>query len=326
MLLARELHLADRWQRGFPLCPSPFAAIAGQHGMAEAEVIDAFSALHRSQMLSRIGAVVKPNIAGASTLAAISCSNTEIEHVAAIVSAERYVNHNYERDHPINLWFVIAAPDEAELARSLDRVRRKTGHEVLKLRLQRAYHIDLGFPLSGGRTMQRSGPSHCRGATAGEKILLGAIEDGLPICSRPYAAVAAGLGWPEEHVIGQLSQMLEAGIVTRLGCVLRHREIGFKANAMVVWNVPDEAVDAAGQRLAEAAHVTLCYRRNRVLPDWPYNLFAMLHGRDEGAVRQHIKAIMLQTGLHAYDSSILFSRRCFVQRGARFSPGRRSAA
>jgi DNA-binding Lrp family transcriptional regulator len=116
----------------------------------------------------------------------------------------------------------------------------------------------------------------------------------------------------------RLDTMIAAGIISRFGCVLRHREIGYTANAMAVWDVDDERVAAAGRRLAEHADVTLCYRRNRWLPGWRYNLYAMVHGRDEPSVRAIIERVTGASGLAGAARAILFSRRCFVQRGARF--------
>lgn len=313
------LLLADRWQRDFPLTERPFAEVAAAHDLTEAEAVEGFASLMRNGTLSRIGAVVRPHAAGASTLAALSCPAEDIERIAGIVSAEPFVNHNYERDHAINLWFVVAAPDEDALAATLSRVSRNTGCAVLDLRLERPYHIDLGFGLANGERRPSAMRAVERRATAREKTLLAALEDGLPLEPRPYGAVADRLGWPEQDVIAALRRLIDDGIIARFGCVIRHREVGYTANAMAVWDVPGEWVDAAGHRLAGEAGVTLCYRRNRVRPAWTYNLFAMVHGTDAAAVRRRIGKITQAAGLPDCKSDILFSRRCFTQRGARFS-------
>ena len=320
------LVVADQWQRGFPLCPRPFAAIAAAHDLSEAETLSALGGLQANGMLSRIGAVVRPNRAGASTLAAVSCPPHLVQPTAEIISAEAFVNHNYERQHAINLWFVVAAPSRDELEATLLRITRKTGFEILDLRLERPHHIDLGFGLSGPGTKTSCNDAPARLATAEETAVLAAIEDGLPLVAHPYAAVAQGLGWTETQVLGLLHQMLSDGIISRLGCVIRHRSVGYTANAMAVWDVPEAEADATGERLAREADVTLCYRRNRWLPAWPYNLFAMIHGRSEEAVRKRIAGIAEATGLSGHPNAILFSRRCFKQRGARFAGPARQAA
>jgi DNA-binding Lrp family transcriptional regulator len=324
--LDRDLALADAWQRGFPLMARPFAEVARRHDIGEADVLWSFKTLATKGQLSRIGAVVRPNCAGASTLAAISVPSDRLEKVAAIVSAEPFVNHNYERDHAINLWFVVAAPNQIELSGTLRRIETKTGRELIDLRLIEPYHIDLGFGLVSGRARKQSDQRARRAASAQERELLAAIEEGLPLVERPYAAIADCLRWKETEVIAALSGMITDGIISRFGCVIRHREVGFAANAMAVWDVADEKTGETGRRLAEHAEVTLCYRRNRALPSWRYNLFAMVHGREESSVRDSVERLTRASGLAGAPRDILFSRRCFVQRGARFRSQQQAAA
>jgi DNA-binding Lrp family transcriptional regulator len=123
---------------------------------------------------------------------------------------------------------------------------------------------------------------------------------------------------PEEDVLDTLRGWLESGVVRRVGAVVRHRKLGYLANAMVVWDVPDDEVAAAGQRLAADGAVTLCYRRPRVLPGWPYNLFCMVHGSERSAVVYQIKRMTALHGLGRFPRATLFSRRCFSQRAARY--------
>ena len=147
-LSATELKLLDDYQRGFPLVPRPYRAVADAAGLSEAEVIEIYARLKNEGVLSRIGAVVTPNVAGASTLAAIAVPPSRLGEVAALVSAQAEVNHNYEREHAFNLWFVVTATDIRAVEEVLRRIERLAGLEVLDLPLTCSYHIDLGFPLS----------------------------------------------------------------------------------------------------------------------------------------------------------------------------------
>jgi len=151
-----------------------------------------------------------------------------------------------------------------------------------------------------------------------DKRLLGILADGLPLVSRPYAAVAARAGLAEDEVIRRLGRLIAGGIVTRLGVVVRHRELGYRANAMVVWDVPEGEIAEVGRRLAAYPFVTLCYQRPRRLPDWPYSLYCMIHGKDRAAVQAQIATLNWQAEMARYAQAVLFSRRCFKQRGARF--------
>lgn len=137
--------LINRYQRGLPLVPEPYAAMAAELGVTEADVLDTLRELKRSGVLSRVGGVVAHGRVGASTLAAMAVPQEHLEEVAAIVSARPEVNHNYEREGELNLWFVVVAADEAALERTLHDLERDTGYPVEDLRLIKAYHIDLGF-------------------------------------------------------------------------------------------------------------------------------------------------------------------------------------
>lgn len=139
--------LLDRYQRDFPMEAAPYAMIGRDLGLPETDVIARLDALKRNGAISRIGAVVAPHRAGWSTLAALAVPAGRLEEVADLVSTFPEVNHNYEREHDFNLWFVVTGEDEAHVAGILDAVRDRTGLEVLDLPLEQAFHIDLGFPL-----------------------------------------------------------------------------------------------------------------------------------------------------------------------------------
>ena len=146
-LTALEKCLLNEYQRGFPLCSSPFQVIAAQQGVTEDIVIATLTSLQQRGLISRVGPVFAPRRAGASTLAALSVPAAELESVAAYVSGFAEVNHNYEREHGYNLWFVVTAADEERVQQVLDAIQAGTGLAVLNLPLERSFYIDLGFPL-----------------------------------------------------------------------------------------------------------------------------------------------------------------------------------
>jgi len=155
--------------------------------------------------------------------------------------------------------------------------------------------------------------------------LLAAMQEGLPLTARPYARIATQLSVGEDDVLERLAVLQENGTVSRFGVVVCHRRLGYRANAMVVWDAPDDRVDDCGERLAELPFVTLSYRRPRRLPYWPYNLFCMIHGTDRRQVLAEIETATQDGGLIGRDRAVLFSRRCFKQRGARYGAVSRSA-
>jgi DNA-binding Lrp family transcriptional regulator len=158
-----------------------------------------------------------------------------------------------------------------------------------------------------------------------ERELIAAIQDGLPLVKAPYAAIARTVRMSEKEVIEGIAQLVERGVIRRFGLVLSHRDLGYRANAMVVWDIPDEHVRDIGGKLAELDYVTLCYRRPRRLPVWPYNLFCMIHGRDRLAVEALVEQAALSASAGDFPRSILFSNRRFKQRGARYAGTAREA-
>ena len=139
--------LLNDYQRDFPLVPRPFAEIGKQLGISEGEVIEDFARHIENKTISRIGAVVKPGTVGVSTLAAMKVPKEKIIEVAKIISSFDEVNHNYEREHNFNLWFVVTAPSDARLQEVLKEIEIKTGIVPMGLPMERDYHLDLGFKL-----------------------------------------------------------------------------------------------------------------------------------------------------------------------------------
>ena len=142
-----EKCLLNEYQRGFPVCAEPFAEIAAQQDVTEAQVIATLTSLQQRGLISRVGPVFAPQRAGASTLAALSVTGDRLPAVADMVSRYDEVNHNYEREHHYNLWFVVTAADEAGVRGVLEDIEMRTGLAVLDLPLGQSFYIDLGFPL-----------------------------------------------------------------------------------------------------------------------------------------------------------------------------------
>lgn len=146
------------------------------------------------------------------------------------------------------------------------------------------------------------------------------LEAGLPLAARPYQVLAERVGATEEAVLEQVRRWSEGGLFRRVGLVLKHRALGFRANAMLVMNIPDDRVDEVGRALGQARGINLCYQRPRRLPDWPYNLFCMVHGRERQQVIVLIEALLAAHGLSQVPHQLLFSTRAFKQCGGRYAP------
>ncbi len=148
-----------------------------------------------------------------------------------------------------------------------------------------------------------------------DRQLLEHIQLGLPVCPRPYLEIGRLCDMPEAEVIERLIRLKQQGLIKRFGVIVKHRQLGYRANAMIVWNVPDRLIKQLGGHISRFSFVTLCYQRPKK-PEWPYNLYCMIHGKDRPTVLTQLEQLVEACGLSSFDQEILFSLRCFKQRGA----------
>lgn len=150
-----------------------------------------------------------------------------------------------------------------------------------------------------------------------DRALIAAVQGGLPLVARPYEAIGAMLGVDGERVRTRLASMLGEGLVRRIGAVPNHYRLGFTANGMSVWDVDDTQVDALAAQVARLTGVSHCYRRTRQLPAWPYNLFAMLHGRTRAEVERQADVVASLLGPSCRSHDILYSTAILKKTGLR---------
>ncbi|WP_371170527.1 Lrp/AsnC family transcriptional regulator [Aliiroseovarius sp. 2305UL8-7] len=320
--------LLDDWQRDFPVVPRPFAELAKVTGTTEADVLTRLADLQDASRITRVGATCAPNTLSASTLAAVAAPEGQIERVAAIINEDPGVNHSYEREDQWNIWFVATGPDRDAVNASLARISDRTGLRVLDLRLMQPFNIDLGFKMNSDAAPITHASPRALDQSAirkGDKELMSILTTGMPLVPAPYAVIADQLHRSEQNVISRIRALSDAGILSRLGVIVRHRQLGWKSNAMVVWNVPEGRVSEAGTQLAALPGVTLCYERRPVADVWPYRLYCMIHAQsreDALAVLDKAKAL---PALGDVDHKVLFSTRCFRQTGAMIAKAKESA-
>ncbi len=149
--------------------------------------------------------------------------------------------------------------------------------------------------------------------------LIAAVQAGLPIAARPYAVIGESMGLSEQEVITRLAGLRQQGLIKRWGVVVKHRALGYRANAMIVINVPDERVAQVGALVSQQDCVNLCYQRPRQGDVWPYNLYCMIHGKNRETVLEQWAELRYDCNLTDYPFEVLFSRRCFKQRGALYA-------
>ncbi len=316
-----DRRLLDDFQRDFPVVERPFQVLAYTLGLSEDEVLDRLARMRAAGRITRVGATIAPGAVSASTLAAVAAPEERIEEIAALIDSEPGVNHNYQREDAWNLWFVATGPDRAHVDDTLSRIGQRTGLRVLDLRLVRPFNVDLGFRMSGGtRNVPNARKVDRSVMQPGDRDLLQALSSGLPLVVDPFLALARSLGRDGAQVMERIDVLHRAGIISRLGVIVRHRALGWSANAMVVWDLPAEQIDRAGPALAAHPGVTLCYERRPIEGVWPYRLYSMIHARSRPEAREVLGEAANLPELAGAQHKVLFSTRCFKQTGALIKP------
>ena len=319
-----DAQLIDRLHGGLPLSDRPFAEVAQRLGLSEDDLIERLDGLLASGLLSRFGPLFQiERVGGLFVLAAVAVPEARFEAVTALVNARPEVAHNYQREHALNMWFVVATEHAGDAQRVLDEIEAEIGLPVLAFPKEREFFVELRLPVDGEpqvpatRSVPPPRPTVCEPLNEFDRALIAATQGGLPLVARPYEAVAAVLGVPGLAVRDRLAQMLSAGLVRRIGAVPNHYRLGFTANGMTVWDVNDASVDDLGERIGAMPGVSHCYRRPRRLPQWRYNLFAMLHGKGREAVEQQAQQIraLLGDACHAHET--LYSSAILKKTGLR---------
>lgn len=149
------------------------------------------------------------------------------------------------------------------------------------------------------------------------KILL-EIQRGLPFDRHPYRVIAKKVGCSEADVLEYIEALRDERVISRFGLIVRHRNLGYQHNAMVVWDIPDGKVDDIARKMSEIRCINLCYRRPRVPPDWPYNLFCMIHAKNRDFVHDALTEIKADLEINEYPCAILFSEKAYKQTAAKY--------
>jgi heme b synthase len=318
---ATDKKILTEVQAGLPVAARPFDLLAERIGVPANEVLGRLAHLQSKGLIRRLGPVFDSQRLGyVSTLVAGRVPPERLAEVARLAAALPGVTHCYERRHPWNLWFTLTSRSAREIEDVLADLRKKTGiAELYSLPALAIYKIRVHFDLTGESAAPEAaapgppGPAIVLGEP--EKELVRLLQDGLPLEREPFAGVAQRLRWPAARVIGQIREWLAAGVIRRFGAVVRHQTLGYAANAMSVFRVPEERVDEAGRRLAGFAAISHCYRRP-TLPEFPYNLFAMVHGRTEDEIRALVDGAAKDLGLP--DPAVLFSAAEFKKTSMRY--------
>ena len=313
----------NRWQGNFPLADTPYALVADELGIDSTELIALIQDLLEQGILSRFGPLYDADsMGGGLTLAALSVPKENYETTARMVNAMPEVAHNYQREHRLNMWFVIATETPDLLQAAIDRIEQEVNLPVYNFPKLQTFYLGLWLDLDADdkvSTIPVPGPLKQGGMIIDEldRKIVRATQAGLPLQAEPYSEVADVCGCDTQTVIERMQRMLNCGVIRRIGAVPNHYRLGLHANGMSVWDVDDKRLLELGSQVGRLDFVSHSYERPRHLPLWPYNLFAMIHGHDREEVMQKQAQIAALLGSDCRHSDLLFSTRILKKTGLR---------
>ena len=311
--------LLDRIQRFFPLVPRPYRVLSEDLDVDEKGVRDHIRALKEQNLVRQISAIFNTGALGyRSSLVAMAVDEDHIEAAAEVINSYPGVSHNYLRPGSYNLWYTIAVPPWKSMKATVEELAaRAGGWSTLILPAIRKYKLAVVLEVleeGEGDAPEERNESPLLEATASFKPtaqnirIVRCIQEDLPLVERPFAAWGESLGMSEEGLLELMAGWVSQGIIRRFAAVLNHRRVGFRGNGMVVWSCPEDLIDRYGTILSSYPEVSHCYHRP-AYPEWPYNLYAMVHGRTEDEC--HKIARKLGEAVNLRDYRISFSTREF---------------
>jgi siroheme decarboxylase len=308
----------------FPLVDRPYLEISKRHNMSEDEVMRRIAYMKDMGLIRQINAIFDTRRLGyKSALVAFAVMPDKLESVANEVNKHPGVSHNYERNHDFNMWFTLAVPPYGEMKRDLDRLASLDG--VIKYRLLptlKLYKIGVRLDMVNDDTEKPKPMDEVKqlnpkkiDITENDKHFIRELQKDLKVIPEPFKEMAENLRITTTELFAKAKEYEKNGVMRRFAAILRHRDAGFSANGMVVWQVPDEKIDEIGYKLAAFPQISHCYRRP-VYPDWPFNLFSMIHARTLEAAEKI--AVEMSEIVEIKDYRILFSSREFKKERVKY--------
>ena len=314
-------------QRSFPLEREPFAAIGREIGVAQDEVIRRIETLKRGNVIRQISAIFDTRVLGYhSSLVAAKIPPEKLNAGAKAINSHPGVSHNYERNNELNLWYTVAVPPDSRLGLegTVNVLHEISGAEKTRiLPTLKLFKIGVTLDMNQGATAKKEAPAYGEDDRAGadknvsedDKAAIRALQEDIPLTPRPFDLWGEQVGLSQEELLQKAHELQERKIMRRFSAVLYHRQAGFKANAMGVWQVPEEKVEEVGQTFAQYQAVSHCYQRP-TYEDWPYNIFSMVHGRSVEECETVLEAMADETGVRDYTS--LYSTREYKKTRVRY--------
>lgn len=314
---ALDKEILNEIQWSFPLVSEPYKELANRFHVTNDEMKKRISNLKSIGVLRQLSAIFDTRKLGyKSSLVAMAIDSDKLDSVANQVNRHPGVSHNYERNHEYNLWFTLATPPGSDLKTEVDKFGKLAG--IKKIRLLptiKLFKIGVKLDMVDEKKKEIAPTEEKKKIndikftpTEDDKEFIRQLQKDLEVVDRPFLAAAQSLGMSEDQVFERLRHYEEIGVMRRYAAILRHRDVGFTANGMIVWRVPEQRIEEVGDILGAFPQISHCYQRP-VYQDWPYNVFSMVHCKSIAEAESMAKEI--QNHIKVDDYRILFSSREF---------------
>ncbi len=311
-LTARVL---NEMQSRFPLVLRPYEEIGDRLGLSERAAFARATEAREAGLIRQVSAIFDTRAIGySSTLAAMRVPEERLERAVAVVNAHPGVSHNYLREHAFNLWFTLALPPGTLTAEVLAVLRDLCEAEACRsLPTIQLFKVGVAFDMTGSRHSPQAQLRYSQedqdralklGLSSRDIEFVCAAQRDWSTARLPYHAIADDLGWQVEDVLTRARALCTSGHLRRFAALLHHRRAGFSANGMSVWAVAPGEIERVGALFASHASVSHCYQRP-TYPDWPFSVFAMVHGRSRTEVDRTVAELSSGSGIATYE--VLYS-------------------
>ncbi len=313
--LDKELLNEIQWT--FPLVTRPFDAIAKKFDSTPHIVKKRLNHLKEVGILRQLSAIFDTRKLGyTSSLVAMEIEHDKLEYVASQINRHPGVSHNYEREHQFNLWFTLAVPPGSDLKTEVDKFNVLKGiKKVRMLPTLQLFKIGVKLDMVDEKKHEVAPTEEKKEIknvkfkpTEQDKDFIRELQKDMEIIDEPFVKAANNLGITENELFEKMKQYEDNGIMRRFAAILRHRQVGFTANGMIVWKVPEDRISEVGEKLGAFPQISHCYERP-TYSDWPYNVFSMIHCKTQDEAHEMAKTIQDQINVDEY--RILFSSREF---------------
>jgi DNA-binding Lrp family transcriptional regulator len=303
-----QKRLCNVLQEDLPICWEPFDDLAKYLDTDENTLLEQTEQLKKMGVVRRFRALINYRALGMiSTLVAAHIPADSLQAVTEAVNALETVSHNYLRQHHYNMWFTLQAPSTQKIELTLSDLTGRFGIEFHSLPVEHFFKLDVRFDAldetsaAAGFLQNVNQPSNYETVELNEnqkRVLLG-LQEELCLTSEPFAFMC-GDSLGREDVLRIIKELIDIGVIRRIAAVVNHRKLGFTANVMFAAEVPKEKIVQAGEKLARFGIVSHCYER-RTFEGWPYNLFAMMHGRSMGEIQHAINRFVESEKIDSFE-------------------------